>query len=195
MNTSRRRLLRKEVTHLFWYQRQRGLEFVGLHIVKDGGMHLTGHVATAEITGNVHRRHQKTPLPYSRLNDHAEFPRDVPRVNGLNGRLVVGGQFHKVHDLGTVEQFPPVKVRPRVGWKAVLEERVSRVDIGSGGMRRAHLEPRRIPEDGQVMLLDVTAQRHLPGSLQQHRLSLPEQGECLFVVLGLYDSRLLTRSS
>ena len=90
---------------------------------------------------DVHRRHQQLALQHLRLDEHAQLTADVPRIDGLDGRLIVRWQFHQVHHLGTIEKFPPVQVAPVVGGEIVLEERMVSVDIGSCGVRRTHLEP------------------------------------------------------
>ena len=52
------------------------------------------------------------------------------------------------------------------------EQRMLLLDIGTGGMRRTHLKPRRVPEYGQVRLFYITAQRHASGSRKQYRSTL-----------------------
>ena len=146
--------------------------------------HLSGHGSVLQVVRNVHRGHQQAPLPHLSLDEHAEFAADVPRVDRLYGRLVVTGQFHQVHHLCSVQQFPPVEVRPIVGREVVLEERMLLVDIGSGSMGRPHLEPRGVPEHGQVGLLDVAAQRHLPASSKQDGAATFQDGQRLLRQLG-----------
>ena len=125
--------------------------------------HLTGYDAVVQVVCNVHRGHQQTAVEHAGLNEHAELAADMPRVNGLDGRLIAGGQLHEVHHLCVVQQLPPVEVAPVVGGEVGFEQRVGLVDVGTSGVRRTHLKPRRVPEHGQVVLNDIAAQRHLAG--------------------------------
>ena len=166
-----------------------GTEIRTLHIAQDGLPHLACHRALVEMAGDVHRGHQQAASGYVGLYQHAQLTADVPGVDGLYGRLIVARQLHQVHHLRLVEQLPPVQVRPVVGREVIAEQGVRLVDVAPRGVRWAHLEPRRIPEDGQIGLLDIAAKGDPSGSRQQHRAARTE-GTQGFVIEGRGDEGL-----
>ena len=111
---------------------------------------------------------EQTAIEHVGLNKHTKLAADMPGVDGLDGRLIVRRQLHEVHDLRPVEQFPPVEVGPVVGGKAVGEQGVRGVDIGTGGVGRPHLEPRGVPKHGEVVLHDIAAQTDAARRGEQH---------------------------
>ena len=86
----------------------------------------------------------------------------MPRIDRLYGRLIVTRQCCEVHHLSIVDQLPSVEIAPVVGGK-LTEQRVLRINGQARGMRRPHLKPTRIPEDGQVGLLHIVAIAYLAG--------------------------------
>lgn len=115
-------------------------ESVGIHVGEDCMTHLACHDALVEAVGDVHRRHEEFSFQHFRLDEHAEFATHMPCVDGLDRWLIGGRQLGEVHHLCLVEQFPPVEVRPVVGWE-FLEERMLCINISTGGVRWTHLEP------------------------------------------------------
>lgn len=77
--------------------------------------------------------HEQTATEHAGLDEHAEFTRDVPCVDGLHDGLIVTGELGKVHDLRAVDERPPVQILPVVGGE-VAENGVGALDIGTGGM-------------------------------------------------------------
>ena len=156
------------------------MELFRLHVADDGLAHLSGHGSAIKVRRDIHGGHQQAAAQHLRLDHHAQLTAHVPRVDGLDGRLVVGWQLGEVHDLCAVEQLPPVEVGPVVGGK-LAEQRMGGVDMGAGGVGRTHLEPAGVPEHRQVLLLDVVAIAHLAGGCDEHLTPLAQRGDGLGV--------------
>ena len=158
-------------------ERQCGAEIAAFHIAEDGAAQLAGYEPVGKTAADVNGGDEQTAVEHSGLNEHAEFTADVPGVDGLDGRLVVAGQFPEIHHLRPVEQLPSVQVGPVVGGEAVREQGVSGVDIGARGVGRSHLEPRGVPEYGQIVLDDITAQTDAARRSEQHLAAVLQHTE------------------
>ena len=101
-------MLSEKVGDDAWFYGDRWRKAVGEHIVEDRLAKLTSHQATIEARRDIEGGDEKFATKHICFGYHAKLTTNMPSIDRLEWRLIVGRELGEVHNLSTIYKFPPV---------------------------------------------------------------------------------------